>query len=141
MRILRLKMSPVPGHVGYNFLMMVQLGSNPLSSSHTCIKLSPGTKEAYLNHHNKHRPGLSGIHISDSLFKLLLLQLHLLLSLDDPTFSESYHNGGPRLSTAMVWLQGAREGGRTVFAGAGVEVQVGRRSSRNRMSREKMGLL
>jgi prolyl 4-hydroxylase len=45
------------------------------------------------------------------------------VSLDDPTFSESWPNGGPRLATVMVWLAPALEGGRTVFAGAGIGVE------------------
>ena len=26
--------------------------------------------------------------------------------LDDPIYSESYYNGGPRLATVMIWLSG-----------------------------------
>merc|ERR1712172_384812 len=39
---------------------------------------------------------------------------------DDPIYSESWHNGGPRLATVMIWLSPVEEGGRTVFDGAGV---------------------
>ena len=43
----------------------------------------------------------------------------------DPSSSESLYNGGPRLATVMLWLAPALQGGRTVFAGAGLQVQVG----------------
>ena len=42
--------------------------------------------------------------------------------LEDPVYSESWHNGGPRLATVMVWLTQVPSGGRTVFAGAGLAV-------------------
>ena len=66
--------------------------------------------------------------------------------LDDPIYSESYYNGGPRLATVMIWLSGessdwsilghmnqilssdwltgVEQGGRTVFDGAGVSVET-----------------
>ena len=28
--------------------------------------------------------------------------------LEDPIYSESWHNGGPRLATVMLWLTGVR---------------------------------
>ena len=28
--------------------------------------------------------------------------------LDDPIYSEAWHNGGPRLATVMLWLTGVR---------------------------------
>ena len=42
--------------------------------------------------------------------------------LEDPIYSESWHNGGPRLATVMLWLTEVASGGRTVFAGAGLSV-------------------
>ena len=42
--------------------------------------------------------------------------------LDDPIYSESWYNGGPRIATVMVWLSQVEHGGRTVFAGAGLSV-------------------
>lgn len=35
--------------------------------------------------------------------------------LEDPSYSESYHHGGPRLATIMIWLGQPTKGGRTVF--------------------------
>ena len=49
---------------------------------------------------------------------------HNCSGLDNPVYSESYHNGGPRLATVMIWLSGVEEGGRTVFDGAGVSVET-----------------
>ena len=43
--------------------------------------------------------------------------------LNDPVYSESWNNGGPRMATVMIWISEVDEGGRTVFSGSQVGVK------------------
>ena len=43
--------------------------------------------------------------------------------LNNPVYSESWNNGGPRMATVMIWISEVVEGGRTVFSGAQVGVK------------------
>ena len=45
-------------------------------------------------------------------------------NLDNPIYSESWHNGGPRLATVMIWMTDVTSGGRTIFDGAQVSVST-----------------
>lgn len=45
-------------------------------------------------------------------------------NLDNPIYSESWHNGGPRLATVMIWMTDVTDGGRTIFDGAQVSVST-----------------
>ena len=43
--------------------------------------------------------------------------------MNNPLYSESWFNGGPRMATVMIWISEVAGGGRTVFSGAQVGVK------------------